>query len=327
MYDLIGDIHGHAAELRQLLDLLGYREEAGCYRHPGRQVLFLGDFIDRGPEIREVLQIVRSMVDAGSARAVMGNHEFNAICYATPDPAVQGEFLRRHNAHNVHQHRATVHQFAGDPGWADWLDWFRGLPLFLDLGPLRCVHACWHPHSLGVIERAYTREGGLTPWFLQQATGNGTPLFHAVETVLKGIEVRLPDGWSYLDKDGHPRRRVRLQWFHSSDQQTWRSYTLSVNPQDMPDTPFPAGDFPGLEPYADDAPPVFFGHYWLSPGAVVAPSLRSPNAACLDYSVARGGQLVAYRWDGETYLSAEKFRAVPARPYNPTPVSTESQTP
>jgi hypothetical protein len=29
---------------------------------------------------------VRAMIDAGAARAVMGNHELNAIAWATPDP-------------------------------------------------------------------------------------------------------------------------------------------------------------------------------------------------------------------------------------------------
>ena len=63
MYDLIGDIHGHADELEQLLGMLGYRRQQGVYGHPERQVIFVGDFIDRGPQIREVLEIVRPMVD------------------------------------------------------------------------------------------------------------------------------------------------------------------------------------------------------------------------------------------------------------------------
>lgn len=315
MFDVIGDIHGHAAELRQLLDRLGYVERGGIFRHPERQVVFLGDFIDRGPEIREVLAIVRGMVEAGAARSVMGNHEFNALCYATPDPAAPGEFLRPHNEHNVHQHRATMHQFAGDPAWSDWLEWFRTLPVFLELDGLRCIHACWHPHSLQRIADALATHGGMTAEFLTEASARGTALFHAIETALKGIEVRLPEGVAYHDKDGHLRRRVRLQWFHAPTNQTWRSYTLSVHPEDMPETPFPAADYPDLEPYAVDAPPVFFGHYWLSPGEVVPPALRAPNAACLDYSVARGGQLVAYRWDGEQTLSPDKFVSVAARPH------------
>lgn len=325
MYDVIGDIHGHAAELRLLLDRLGYAESNGIFRHPTRQALFLGDFIDRGLAIREVLTIVRNMVEAGAARAVMGNHEFNALCYATPDPAAPGEFLRPHNEHNVHQHRATMHQFAGDPAWSDWLNWFRTLPVFLELDGLRCIHACWHPHSLQEIGRALSAHGTMTAEFLEQATAKRTPLFDAIEIALKGIDVRLPEGVHYHDKDGHLRRRVRLQWYRSPHNQTWRSYTISVHPEEMPDTPFPAVDYPDLEPYAVDAPPVFFGHYWLSPGEVVSPTPRAPNAACLDYSVARGGQLVAYRWDGEQILSPDKFVAVPAH-HRETPRTVDPVT-
>ena len=69
MYDIIGDIHGHAAELKLLLEKLGYRNDAGSYSHPARRVLFCGDFIDRGPEIMETLRLVRQMCDSGAAQA------------------------------------------------------------------------------------------------------------------------------------------------------------------------------------------------------------------------------------------------------------------
>ena len=62
-FDLIGDIHGYAAPLRRLLGKLGYEEINGCYHNPNRKVVFLGDFIDRGPAIRETLMIVRAMID------------------------------------------------------------------------------------------------------------------------------------------------------------------------------------------------------------------------------------------------------------------------
>ncbi len=96
-YDLIGDIHGHAQELQQLLKQLHYTlNDVGVYTHAkGRRVIFCGDLIDRGPDAREVLQIVRSMVDNGSALIVMGNHEYNMICYHT---WVDGHFLRPHTA-------------------------------------------------------------------------------------------------------------------------------------------------------------------------------------------------------------------------------------
>ena len=78
-YDFVGDIRGHADALHRLLRELDYAEIDGVFRHPERQMIFVGDFIDRGPQQREVLRIARSMCDAGAAGAVMGNHEFNAI--------------------------------------------------------------------------------------------------------------------------------------------------------------------------------------------------------------------------------------------------------
>jgi len=92
-YDVIGDIHGHAEELRTLLQQLGYEERNGRYVAEGRNAIFVGDFIDRGPAIREVLQIARAMVSRNGAYAVLGNHEFNALCYHTPDPV--GSFCDR----------------------------------------------------------------------------------------------------------------------------------------------------------------------------------------------------------------------------------------
>jgi len=63
MYDLIGDIHGYAAELKALLVKMDYREKDGVWQHPERKVIFLGDFVDRGPEQVETVDIARSMVE------------------------------------------------------------------------------------------------------------------------------------------------------------------------------------------------------------------------------------------------------------------------
>ena len=68
-------------------------------RHSERTMIFVGDFIDRGPDQREVLRIVRSMCEAGAAKAVMGNHEFNAIGWATRGDG--DRFLREHSCKNT----------------------------------------------------------------------------------------------------------------------------------------------------------------------------------------------------------------------------------
>ena len=57
-------------------------------------------------------------------------------------------------------------------------------------------------------------------------------------------------------------------------------------------------------PYPADAPPVLFGHYWFTNNDV-RPS--TPNRACVDFSAVRGGDVVAYRWDGKPILRAENF--------------------
>src|SRR5687767_4897655 len=101
MYDIIGDIHGYADQLENLLVNLGYSKKSQGYYHPSRKVIFLGDFVNRGPKIRETLQIVRPMIDSGSALAVMGNHEYNAICYHIKRN--NGEFLRDHSDKNRKQ--------------------------------------------------------------------------------------------------------------------------------------------------------------------------------------------------------------------------------
>ena len=105
-YDLIGDIHGHADAPRRLLIKLGYSEVYGAFRHDSRKVIFVGDFVDRGPDQREALRIARNMCEAGAASAVLGNHEFNAIAWATPND--DGGFLRKHSEKNASQHAAFL---------------------------------------------------------------------------------------------------------------------------------------------------------------------------------------------------------------------------
>ena len=65
-YDLIGDIHGHAEVLRRLLHEMEYCDDDGAFRHPDRKVIFVGDFVDRGPKQREVLHLARSMCEQTS---------------------------------------------------------------------------------------------------------------------------------------------------------------------------------------------------------------------------------------------------------------------
>jgi hypothetical protein len=296
MYDLIGDIQGHADALEQLLTTLGYSRHQGVYRHPDRQVIFLGDFIDRGPKIRETLEIVRPMVESGAALSVMGNHELNALAFHTPDPARPGEHLRRHNEKNSHQHAETMRQLpAGE--LASYLDWFRTLPLWLDLDGLRVVHACWDETRMAQIT------GPVTDEFLSAACLAGGTLFEPVEAILKGKEMRLPPGATFRDKDGHERLATRVKWYEPPQGHTYRTYAMASEPIPS-DEPLPEEVVRAAVPYPADAKPVFVGHYWLSGRR---PALLRHNIACVDWSVAKGGFLCGYRWDGEQMLDPKKF--------------------
>ena len=85
MYDIIGDVHGHASLLKKLLLKMGYVKTNGSFYHSHRKAIFVGDFINRGPEIRKSVRIIRSMVESGNAFAILGNHEINAIIYYLKD--------------------------------------------------------------------------------------------------------------------------------------------------------------------------------------------------------------------------------------------------
>ena len=79
-FDIIGDVHGCFAELQALLVKLGYEftsaNGTSHAQHPaGRKAVFLGDLVDRGPGVPEVLKLVMSMTQSGAALAVPGNHD------------------------------------------------------------------------------------------------------------------------------------------------------------------------------------------------------------------------------------------------------------
>jgi polynucleotide kinase-phosphatase len=80
-FDFIGDVHGCADELEELLADLGYaRDGEGAWRHPeGRKAVFVGDLVDRGPRIVDTLRIVMGMVAAESALCVPGNHDMKLL--------------------------------------------------------------------------------------------------------------------------------------------------------------------------------------------------------------------------------------------------------
>lgn len=289
-YDIIGDIHGRATKLINLLEKLGYQKINDIYQQPGHQVIFVGDFIDRGAEEKTVLEIVRSMMDNGHALAVMGNHEFNAVCYHTPDG--NGSYLRSHNHDHTQQHQAFLNEYPFDvTETQEMLAWFKSLPLFLEINGFRVIHACWDEKTIAEIKPLLDENNCLKPEHYHEASQKGTFFYQAIETLLKGPELTLPDQHLFTDKDGTPRRKVRIKWWEKNLRTYKQAAVVSEQGRErLPDFPIPETET--LIEYPDTEPAVFFGHYWFTG----QPRVISSNTVCLDYSAARAGQLVAYRF-------------------------------
>lgn len=312
-YDIIGDVHGCADKLEELLIDLGYSipSESGAYSHPERSAVFVGDLIDRGPSQLRALEVVKAMVDEGTAQIVMGNHEFNALAYATKDPENPSEFLRPHNEKNARQHKAFLEQLSPEQR-THYLEWFLTLPLWLDLGELRVVHACWHQPSIDLIEQEL---GGNSFTSMEDLVGAArttkptTPLYEAIEVVLKGPELDLEkyDAKTFQDKDKIRRSEARVRWWRGAA--TRLSELAEVPKGSLDEDGQPYGELPEILvdetdrgfSYSDPVP-VIYGHYWRA-GEPVEHEDWTRTTACVDFSAVKGGTMVAYRWNGERQIN------------------------
>ncbi|MFE7241041.1 polynucleotide kinase-phosphatase [Streptomyces sp. NPDC057580] len=145
-FDIVGDIHGCSSELETLLGKLGYVDGA----HPeGRTAVFVGDLVDRGPDSPGVLSRVMSMVAAGNALCVPGNHE-NKL----------GRYLKGRKVQHTHGLAETIEQLdredARDPAFREQVrEFIDGLVshYVLDGGKLVVCHA-------GLPEKYHGRTSG-----------------------------------------------------------------------------------------------------------------------------------------------------------------------
>lgn len=300
MFDLIGDIHGHAAKLEQLLEKLNYKKTNGTYSHPDRKVLFLGDYIDRGPQIRKTLEIVKAMVDSNNAIALMGNHEYNALCFHVEE--TEGGHLRKHLIKNIIQHYETIFQFQNkQKEYEEYIDWFKTLPLYFENEYIRAVHASWDEQNISFLRKKLV-DDRLNDELLRESVKKGTELNEAIDQTLKGKEIYLPAGISFTDKDRNIRKQLRIKWWENPLNLTYRSIAVK-NDQALPDIPIDKDYLKSAQFYNETDKTVFFGHYWLNGN----PQIYRQNICCLDYSVAEKGKLVAYRFNGEKLLDNKQL--------------------
>lgn len=288
IYDIIGDIHGQYDKLTNLLQKMGYVFNGEYYQAPNNhKAIFVGDFIDRNPKQLEVLNTVFAMLDNHQALAIMGNHELNAIAYTIMGD--DGQYLRKHSERNTKQHQAFLDavQF-GSKTHQYWINRFYELPLWLELDDLFVIHACADKNSMATLS-PYLTDNKLTPHCIKEIYQNNAT-FHALEILLKGVEVQLPDPYYIIDPQGIKRQNVRIAWWQENLNAPLLQISCSstCNLSGIPD------DF--CLPIAFETnvqKPIFIGHYWLDGDY----KILSNKVVCTDYSAGRGDKLVAYQFD------------------------------
>ncbi|UWR39598.1 metallophosphoesterase family protein [Sulfitobacter sp. W074] len=182
----MGDIHGCAAQLGPLFKRLN---EAA---HGNETCVFLGDYVDRGPQSREVLLVLHELSQSRPDRVIclMGNHERMLLDFIEDPAGVGGEWLRNGGVatlasfgidvpENAIQSGATIDlanelQHALPRGLHDWL---RQLPKHWSTGNMHCVHAAMSPKRPPEDQRSTVLLWG-HPDFLTKPRSDGNIVVH-----------------------------------------------------------------------------------------------------------------------------------------------------
>ena len=217
--DIVGDIHGEFTALNKLMHQLGYSETG---LHPERrQLVFVGDLIDRGPESPAVVSRVQQLVNSGRAQCILGNHELNVL-------------LGHQKAHN--RWFFSDSQLVTDAGQAvadesirqRQLSFFRTLPLALERSDLRVVHACWRSDMIAIarqhddterlfqesadrIKRSCATNSELDELDVRLCLQNQNP----IKLITSGPESRSSEPQTV---DGEQRFEQRVRWWEGYDQ-------------------------------------------------------------------------------------------------------------
>lgn len=139
--DIIGDIHGEYDALITMIENLGYDLEGN---HPNnRKLVFIGDFCDRGPDSPAVILLVKKLIENGNAQAVLGNHEINLLNKEAKDGA-GWYFPKREIKDGEYEPFKRVSDVEREVIY----DFLSNLPIALERGDLRVIHASWNNEKI-----------------------------------------------------------------------------------------------------------------------------------------------------------------------------------
>lgn len=322
--DILGDVHGEIDALRRLLARLGCDPERGTAARP---LVFVGDLVDRGPDSPAVVALVRRLVEAGIAHAVVGNHELNLL--QSDHKEGNGWFFGHNDGYPWRSPQGTMHRRfesveVSDPSERASIRAFLAtLPVALVRHDLRVVHACWDEAALGWLPE----EGDLA-----------VLADEAEERVLRDLESR---GWlaqaererqhfaGLRDPDVIPDRMLPAVQKVAEAEQMLNPFRVLTSGREVPiglsDVFYVGGKWRFVTrsrwwDHYEDPAAVVVGHYWRRRANDVPgkPDLWDPvdrfgwagprrNVFCVDYSV---GRRFVERWrDAPSPLGGGPARA------------------
>lgn len=220
-FDIISDVHGCAGELEELLARLDYEplpapaspalrfpaSSLSLYRsRQGRLAIFIGDLVDRGPRILDTVDLVRTMVSAGTALCIPGNHDDKFM------RMLMGRRVRIENGLETSLAELETLPDGTRGPYEDALrDFFQRLPshLVLDRGQLVIAHA-------GIKSSMIGREAPRVRAFTLYGETSG-------ETDPYGLPVRL--NWA-----AHYHGKARIIYGHTPvAEPTWQNRTIDID--------------------------------------------------------------------------------------------------
>ena len=297
MYDIIGDVHGYAALLKKLLIQMGYKKTPDGYSHPGRKAVFVGDFINRGPQIRKSVKIVRKMVENGNARAILGNHELYALIVDAGKKS-NTQLIKTPKKNFTSVFKALGEFTSRKEEWDSHMKWMRTLPFFIETEDLRFVHACWSDSAIEYLKNVLPPGKIKRKVFRELYKHPDSELSKNIWLTTKGVYFKMPGDLKVKNNKGVIPQSFRTRWWQEPTGMTFRDLSFESK-YELPEYSVPEQLLPKHYPYTPDKPPVFFGHYCRGNG----PFLISSNICCIDSCVTGKKMLSAYRWEGEKELT------------------------
>ena len=291
--DFIGDVHGYLHLLEKLLVKLDYTKSKGSFAHPIQKTIFVGDIINRGPDVKGALKLVYNMCESGQARCVLGNHEINLLAYNLHKTK---KFLSNEQVIRIEkQLETTFLSFKNDAKELQfYTDWLKTFPIYIEENGFRVIHACWIKKAVKFVNKNY-RNNLVTDDLIVQLMNIKSKEYGLLHSLFQGVDIPYFKG--DLKTKSTP---VRIRWWNSMEGKTYRDMATKER-QHISLDKIPSDIVTDAYQYPEKKPLLFIGHFCLDE----LPNLDSKNVCCLDFCVSKKGILTSYRLLAETKLKPE----------------------